>query len=106
MASFREGGKSVSFGDLVKGRQLRLTIPVRGDLTGILGLTVEGNPPMRPVSEYKVIGKSFKNSVTSSKVAAKETWATDVRLPGVLHAGGASQDAGLDAGVGRSSGQE
>ena len=41
---------------------------------------------MKPVSDYTVIGKSFKNSVIASKVAAKETWATDVRLPGMLHA--------------------
>jgi len=80
------GGKSISYGDLVKNQQLKLTIPVKGDLTSILGLTIEGNPPMKPVSEYTVIGKSFKNSVISSKVAAKETWATDVRLPGMLHA--------------------
>jgi len=80
------GGKSVSYGDLVKDQQLKLTIPVSGDLTGILGLTIEGNPPMKPVSDYTIIGKSFKNSVTRSKVAAKETWATDVRLPGMLHA--------------------
>ncbi len=80
------GGKSISYGDLVKNQQLKLTIPVKGDLTSIMGLTIEGNPPMKPVSEYTVIGKSFKNSVISSKVAAKETWATDVRLPGMLHA--------------------
>ena len=80
------GGKSISYGDLVKNQQLKLTIPVKGDLTSIFGLTVEGNPPMKPVSDYTVIGKSFKNSIISSKVAAKETWATDVRLPGMLHA--------------------
>ena len=80
------GGKSISYGDLVKDQQLKLTIPVKGDLTSILGLTIEGNPPMKPVSEYTVIGQSFKNSVINSKVAAKETWATDVRLPGMLHA--------------------
>ncbi len=80
------GGKSISYGDLVKNQQLKLTIPVKGDLTSIFGLSVEGNPPMKPVSEYTVIGKSFKNSIISSKVAAKETWATDVRLPGMLHA--------------------
>jgi nicotinate dehydrogenase subunit B len=80
------GGKSVSYGDLVKNQQLKLTIPVKGDLTGIMGLTIEGDPPMKPVSEYTIIGKSFKNSVISSKVKAKETWATDVRLPGMLHA--------------------
>ncbi len=80
------GGKSISYGDLVKNQQLKLTIPVKGDLTSIFGLTIEGNPPMKPVSEYTIIGKSFKNSIISTKVAAKETWATDVRLPGMLHA--------------------
>ncbi len=80
------GGKSVSYGDLVKNQQLKLTIPVKGELTSIMGLTIDGNPPMKPVSEYTVIGKSFKNSIIRSKVAAKETWATDVRLPGMLHA--------------------
>ena len=80
------GGKSISYGELIKDQQLKLTIPVKGDLTSLFGLRVEGSPPMRPVSEYKVIGKSFKNSIISSKVAAKETWATDVRLPEMLHA--------------------
>jgi CO/xanthine dehydrogenase Mo-binding subunit len=80
------GGKSISYGDLVKDQQLKLTIPVSGDLTSIFGLRVEGNPPMKPVSEYTVIGKSVPNSIITSKVTAKETWATDVRLPGMLHA--------------------
>ena len=34
------GGKSMSYGELVKGQQLKLTIPVSGDLTSIVGLTV------------------------------------------------------------------
>jgi nicotinate dehydrogenase subunit B len=80
------GGKSISYGDLVKDQQLKLTIPVSGDLTSIFGLRVEGDPPMKPVSEYTVIGKSLPNSIIISKVTAKETWATDVRLPGMLHA--------------------
>ena len=80
------GGKTVSYGDLVKDQQLKLTIPVSGSLTGIEGLKVEGKPPMKPVSEYTVIGKSFKNPAITAKVTAKENWATDVRLPGMLHA--------------------
>jgi nicotinate dehydrogenase subunit B len=80
------GGKTISYGDLIKNQQLKLTIPVKGDLTSIMGLSIEGNPPMKPVSEYTVIGKSFKNSIISSKVGAQVTWATDVRLPGMLHA--------------------
>jgi CO/xanthine dehydrogenase Mo-binding subunit len=83
---FSGGGKNIKYGDLVKGQQLRLTIPVTGDLTSPMGLTVTGNPPMKPVAEYTIIGKSFKNTVISSKVAAREQWAADVRLPGMLHA--------------------
>ncbi len=80
------GGKSVTYGELVKDQQLALTIPVSGDLHGIMGLRVEGDPPMRPASEYTVIGKSFANPVIREKVSAKKTWVTDVRLPGMLHA--------------------
>ncbi len=78
-------GKSISYGDLIKGQQLNLTIPVRGDLTNIMGLMVDGNPPLKPVSEYTVIGKSFPSSAIQAKVSAKADWATDVRLPGMLH---------------------
>jgi CO/xanthine dehydrogenase Mo-binding subunit len=80
------GGKKMSYGELVKGQQLKLTIPVTGDLTSPMGLTVTGNPPLKPLKEYTIIGKSYKNTVTASKVAAREQWATDVRLPGMLHA--------------------
>jgi len=80
------GGKKIAYGELVKDQNLKLAIPVKGELTGIMGLVVDGNPPMRPVSAYKVIGKSFKNSVIESKVTAKEMWITNVRLPGMLHA--------------------
>ncbi len=79
------GGKTVSYGDLVKNQKLNLTIPVKGDMHSMFGLTVDGDPPLKPVSQYTVVGKSFPNSVTVSKVMAKETWVTDVRLPGMLH---------------------
>jgi CO/xanthine dehydrogenase Mo-binding subunit len=79
------GGKTISYGELVKGQELKLTIPVSGDLTGLFGLTVTGNPPMKPTSQYTIVGKSYANSVTPSKVSAKETWVTDVRLPGMWH---------------------
>ncbi len=79
------GGKTTSYGDLIKGQQLNLTIPVSGDLTGIGGLTVDGNPPLKPVSAYTVIGKSFPSSAIQAKVSAKADWVTDVRLPGMLH---------------------
>lgn len=82
---FSGGDKSISYGDLIKGQQLNLTIPVQGDLTSIIGLSVQGDPPMKPVSEYTVIGKSYPSSAIQSKVSAKAVWATDVRLPDMLH---------------------
>ena len=51
----------------------------------MFGLTVAGNPPMKPASQYTVIGKSFANTVTPGKVMGKEQWVTNVRLPNMLH---------------------
>ena len=79
------GGKEMSYGELVQGQDLNLTIPVSGDLTAMWGLTVTGNPPVKPTSEYTIIGRSYANAVTPSKVTAKEVWVTDVRLPNMLH---------------------
>jgi len=79
-------GKSVSYGELVKNQKLNLTIPVKGDINSMFGLVIDGDPPLKPVSQYTIVGKSFPNSVTVSKVTAKETWVTDVRIPGMLHA--------------------
>ena len=79
------GGKHVSYGELVAGQQLTLQIPTMGDLTSMFGLMVTGDPPVKPTSEYKIIGKSYMNHVTPSKVRAKEVWVTDVKLPNMLH---------------------
>jgi CO/xanthine dehydrogenase Mo-binding subunit len=80
------GGKTISYGQLVQGQQLKLTIPVSGTLTNMFGLTVLGDPPTKPTSQYTIVGKSYPNTVTPAKVTGKENWITDVRLPGMLHA--------------------
>lgn len=80
------GSKSVSYGELVSGQDLNLEIPVSGELISFRGLVVEGNPPLKPASEYKVVGHSFKNPIITDKVTAKAIWATDVALPNMLHA--------------------
>jgi CO/xanthine dehydrogenase Mo-binding subunit len=80
------GSKSISYGRLVQGQQLKLTIPVSGTLTNMFGLTVLGDPPTKPTSQYTIVGKSYPNTVTPAKVTGKENWITDVRLPNMLHA--------------------
>jgi len=96
------GGKSVSYGQLVQGLHLDLKIPVTGksakfatagangvaglDWEGMDGLIVAGDPPMKPVSQYKVVGTSFPVPGIPDKVSGKTHWSCDVRLPGMLHA--------------------
>ena len=67
------------------------------------GLTVAGNPPTKPVSEYKVVGQSIPMRTIPPIVAGTATFVGDVRLPGMLHArvvhppGSARRSLGRDA---------
>jgi CO/xanthine dehydrogenase Mo-binding subunit len=80
------GGKTVSYGQLVSGQQLNLSIPVTGNLNGLFGVSVAGTPPTKPTSQYQVIGQSIPMRTIPPIVAATATYVGDVRLPGMLHA--------------------
>ncbi|MDT0507476.1 molybdopterin cofactor-binding domain-containing protein [Novosphingobium sp. MMS21-SN21R] len=80
------GGKSVTYADLVRGEDLKLTIEVMGDLTSPMGYFVKGEPPMKPVADYTIIGKPVMNPSIRPKVAGETMWVGDVKLPGMLHA--------------------
>jgi CO/xanthine dehydrogenase Mo-binding subunit len=80
------GGKQVSYGDLVAGQQLNLTIPVTGNLNGLFGISIAGNPPTKPISQYQVIGQSIGMRTIPPIVSATATYVGDVRLPGMVHA--------------------
>ena len=96
------GGNSIAYAQLVQGQQLDLKIPVTGtpikfappgsdgvaglDWAGMGGLVVTGDPPLKPVSQYKVIGTSFPMPGIPDKVTGQTQWSCDVTLPGMLHA--------------------
>ena len=91
------GGKSVPYTDLVKGQQLGLAIPVTGRLaridpkdpigiTDLMGIVVTGNPPMKPIEQYKVIGDSHPRPSITDIVTGKAVYSGDVKVPGMLHA--------------------
>jgi len=95
------GGKSISYGQLVEGQQFDLKIPVSGkaakmdpagngvaglEWAGLDGFVVTGDPPVKPVGQYKVVGTSFAMPGTPAKVTGKMQWSCDVTLPGMLHA--------------------
>lgn len=83
---FVSDGRSVNFGALVRGKSFDLLIPVSGEITNKVGLTIEGEPPLKPVADYSVIGQAFPNEAVASKVRCREQWLSSVRLPGMLHA--------------------
>src|SRR6266700_748507 len=91
------GGKSITYGQLVQGQHLDLRIPVTGQpakadpsawvgITSLDGFTVTGDPPMKPVSQFRVIGTSYPVPSIPDKVTGKTQWSCDVTLPGMLHA--------------------
>src|SRR5450432_1257123 len=91
------GGKSISYGQLVQGQHLELKIPVSGKAvkvdpsadTGVAGLdgfVVTGDPPIKPMNRYKVIGTSYPVPGIPDKVTGRMQWSCDVALPGMLHA--------------------
>lgn len=91
------GGKNIRYGDLIEEQHLDLNIPVSGEaakvdpkswngLAGLDGLTVLGNPPLKPMSQYRYIGKSHPMPGIPNKVTGKTQWTCDVTLPGMLHA--------------------
>ena len=92
-------GKSISYGQLVQGQHLDLKIPITGKratidpsapdgngMAGLDGFAVTGDPPMKPVAQYKVIGTSYPIPGIPDKVTGKTQWTCDVTLPGMLHA--------------------
>ena len=90
------GGGSVSYVELVAQQQLELTIPITGDLAKVsddrttidnaFGLVVSGDPALKSVRDYKVIGKDFPMPGIPDQVTGKTVWVGDVRLPDMLHA--------------------
>ncbi len=80
------GGKSARYGEIVAGQQLQLTIPVTGELTGMTGLIVTGNPPLKKIADYRIVGQPALNPSIPPKIAGKTVWVGDVTLPGMLHA--------------------
>lgn len=80
------GGQTASYAEIVAGQDLRLIIPVAGEVTGFAGLFVTGDPPLKKPADYTVVGQPVTNPIIRPKVSGKTVWVGDVKLPGMLHA--------------------
>jgi CO/xanthine dehydrogenase Mo-binding subunit len=84
------GGKTISYGQLVSGQQLNLTIPYTGTAVapppGRSSVTVTLNTPVKPVSQYTVVGTSQPMKAIPGIISGKTPYVADIHLPGMLHA--------------------
>jgi len=62
---------SISLGELTEGKEIKRTL--------------KGEPKLRPVSKYRVVGASVPRLEGRAVVSGKEQFVGDVRLPGMLY---------------------
>lgn len=72
VVSPKSGGKSISYGQLVGGKRFELKLNPKA--------------PLKPVSEYTLVGRSVNRLDIPDKVTGRFTYMHDFKRPGMLHA--------------------
>ena len=75
-----DASRRVTYGELIGGKKFNVT------LTGNNINAATGRASMKPVQDFKVIGKSPQRYDIPGKVDGSLKWAVDVKLPGMVHA--------------------
>jgi CO/xanthine dehydrogenase Mo-binding subunit len=78
-----DASRRVSYGELVAGRLLGVSMPVQGPGRGF-GLVLGGAQPKAP-SQYTVVGQSVPRVDIPDMVIGRHSYIHDVRVPGMLH---------------------
>ncbi|WP_433693813.1 molybdopterin cofactor-binding domain-containing protein [Herbaspirillum seropedicae] len=65
-------GRTISYFELLRGQRIVLTLE-------------PGEVPLKPVSQYTLVGRSSKRVDIPAKVRAQPVYVHDVRVPGMLH---------------------
>jgi CO/xanthine dehydrogenase Mo-binding subunit len=79
-----DGTRKVSFGELLGGKHFNVQL----EWNKLFGnpLAVKGKAQPKKPSEYKIVGLSVDRSDVPGKVYGTREYATDIRVPGMLHA--------------------
>jgi CO/xanthine dehydrogenase Mo-binding subunit len=75
--------RTVRYGELIGGRYFHVRLHWNGKLGNRLLIT--GSAPLKPHSDYRVVGKSFRRADLPDKLFGREIYVTDVRVPGMMH---------------------
>ena len=75
-------GKSITYGELVGGKRLDVTIGASGKT---FGMKVAPDAKLKDPSKYSVIGTSVQRKDIPGKTTGQFTYLQDVKVPGMLH---------------------
>jgi CO/xanthine dehydrogenase Mo-binding subunit len=75
--------RTVRYGELIGGRYFHVRLHWNGKLGN--ELLVTGSAPLKPHSDYRVVGKSLQRADLPDKLFGREIYVTDVRVPGMMH---------------------
>ena len=78
---------SVKYGDLIGGKMFNVQLTAANSQSASASPSATpGQGIAKPVSQYKVVGKSFPRIDIPAKVAGTYTYIQNVRVPGMVHA--------------------
>jgi CO/xanthine dehydrogenase Mo-binding subunit len=76
--------KKVSYAEMIGGNYFNIEVEWNGKIGNSMVVTGKAKP--KPVSAYKVVGKSYPRADIPGKVYGRTDYVTDVRVPGMVHA--------------------
>lgn len=75
--------RRVRYADLIGGRYFHVRLHWNGKIGN--HLLVTGTAPLKPHSDYRVVGKSFERADLPEKLFGLEVYVTEVKVPGMMH---------------------
>ena len=75
--------RAVRYGELIGGRYFHVRLQWNGELGN--RLLVTGGAPLKRHEDYRVVGRSLRRPDLPDKLFGRETYVTDVRIPGMMH---------------------
>lgn len=76
-------GREARYGELIGGRYFHIRLRWNGKIGNHLLAT--GMAPLKSHADYRVVGTSVRNRDLPDKLFGRETYITDVRIPGMVH---------------------
>ncbi len=79
-----DSSKKVSYVEMIGGNYFDVKVEWNGQVGN--GMVVTGKAKLKPVADYRVVGKPYKRFDIPGKVYGTTDFVTDVRVPGMVHA--------------------